>query len=148
MPQERSHKAVQFGPFVMDLESGELRRDGRLVSLRPMATRALLLFVRNPGRLVSREELRRELWGGTAVDWGNGIHQAIRQVRRALGEHGHSYLETVPRRGYRFTANVSEVATLSGSAILGSRGAFYAAGVATPVVGIVLILVFCDMLAA
>lgn len=78
--------------------------------LRPLVTRALCLLVRRRGRLVSRAELRRELWGEAILEWEPGLHQVIRQLRRALGDDARepAYVETVPRRGYRFKARIED----------------------------------------
>lgn len=95
-----------LGRLEFDDTEGVLRRDGRPVPLRPLATAALAILVRRRGRLVTREELRRELWGDTVVDWDGGLNQAMSQVRRALGDDAREpeLLETVPRRGYRLRA--------------------------------------------
>lgn len=108
---------VHFEPFTLDLNSGELRRNGVPVPLRPLATRILLLLAARAGRLVTKEELRHALWGETAVEWEDGLHQLVRQLRRALGDDARdpAYIETVPRRGYRFCGVVeaSRAATVS-----------------------------------
>lgn len=133
---------VRFGPFLLHRGTGELRREGRLVPLRPLATRALMLLVREPDRLVSHEELRRELWGETTVAWSAGSHQTIRQIRVALDDGDRRLVETVPRRGYRFRATVEPAGAAPRprrEARSGIRNAgFYAAGVATPLVLILL----------
>ena len=100
---ETPPQQVRFGPFVVDLASGELERDGRPVPLRPLATKLLLRLVRAEGRLVSHDELRRELWGEAAIEWRTGLHQTVRQVRRALTDRPGSgaWIQTVPWRGYR-----------------------------------------------
>lgn len=110
-------RACRFGAFRLDLVTGELRRhDGAPVPLRPQATRVLRLLVSRRQSLVRREELRRELWGDAATEWEPGIHQVIRQLRRALDDDARdpTYIETVPRRGYRFKAEVEEVEDVEG----------------------------------
>lgn len=123
-------RSCRFGAFRLDFVTGELRRhDGPPVPLRPQATRVLRLLISRRPSLVRREELRRELWGDAATEWEPGIHQVIRQLRRALDDDARNpiYIETVPRRGYRFKADVEEVEEeaavgLSPPAHLGGRG--------------------------
>lgn len=97
---------VRFAEFELDLDRGELWRDGTRCPLRPMATAALCLLIENRHRLVTRDELRRRLWGDTAVEWETGLHQVIRQLRRALGDDAGpgGFIVTVPRRGYAWVA--------------------------------------------
>src|SRR5882724_1249281 len=98
---------MQFGAFDLDLETGELRRRGRAVKLSPKPLQVLALLARSPGRLVTREAIRKELWGSdTFVDFEHALNFCIREVRAALGDHAKRprYVETLPRRGYRFIA--------------------------------------------
>ncbi len=142
------NQLVCFGEFELDLQSGELRCEGEVVALRPLATRCLLLLVSRPGRLVTMEEIRRELWGAAVVEWSAGIHQAIRQIRRALEDDGHEMVETVTRHGYRFRPLVTPAGTprtaVSASGHRGLRG--YAAGFATPIALLSLFVVWCGSL--
>lgn len=99
----------RFDDFEFAVASGELRRNGELVELRPMVATLLELFVRaEPGRLVTREEIRERLWPATVIDFETGINTCIRQLRDALGDSAESprYVQTVPRRGYRFLASM------------------------------------------
>lgn len=101
---------IRFGVFEVDAEAGELRRSGVPVRLSPQPFKLLVLLVRRPGRLVGREEIRRELWPeGTYVDFDQGMNFAIKQVREALGDTAEQprYVQTVPKRGYRFIAPVA-----------------------------------------
>jgi TolB-like protein/Tfp pilus assembly protein PilF len=101
---------VTFGSFEMDLETLELFRRGRRVRLHGQPARVLAILLRHPGELVTREAIRDHLWGsGTHVDYEQGINQAIRHLRAALGDDAEAprYLETLPRLGYRFLAPVS-----------------------------------------
>jgi DNA-binding winged helix-turn-helix (wHTH) protein len=96
-----------FGDFELDVDAGELRRKDRRVKLQPQPFKLLLLLVRKGGTLVSREEIRRELWpDGTFVDYDQAVNFSIRQIRDALGDDADRplYIETVPRRGHRFIA--------------------------------------------
>jgi TolB-like protein/DNA-binding winged helix-turn-helix (wHTH) protein/Tfp pilus assembly protein PilF len=100
---------IRFGPFSLDAESGELRRDGEVVPLAPQPFRLLLALASRPGELVTREELRQQVWGdGTFVDFERGLNFCILQARTALGDDAKqpAYIETLPRRGYRFVAAI------------------------------------------
>jgi TolB-like protein/DNA-binding winged helix-turn-helix (wHTH) protein/Tfp pilus assembly protein PilF len=100
---------VRFGLFELDLESYELRKQGRLVPLRQQAATILGMLVQQPGRLVTRDEIRDRLWGSdTVVEFDQGLNNCIRGIRTALQDHAQSprYVETLPRRGYRFIAPV------------------------------------------
>ncbi len=105
--------AIRFGPFSLDPRSGELRRDGELVPIAPQPFRLLLALTGKPGELVTREELREQVWDdGTFVDFERGLNFCVLQARAALGDDAKqpSYIETLPRRGYRFVANVERAA--------------------------------------
>ena len=101
----------RFGPFEFDPVSGELRNleddgPGSVQRLPPQPARLLALLVERQGELVSREEIRTEIWPGVAVDFDASLHFCIRQVRAALGETADRprYIENLPRRGYRIVA--------------------------------------------
>jgi DNA-binding winged helix-turn-helix (wHTH) protein/TolB-like protein len=100
---------VRFGPFVFDPATGDLAREGRPVRLQPQPARVLAALVARPGDLVTREELRAAVWAdGTFVDFERGLNFCIAQIRAALRDTPESprYIQTVPRRGYRFIAPV------------------------------------------
>ncbi|MGD8375956.1 MAG: winged helix-turn-helix domain-containing protein [Acidobacteriota bacterium] len=100
---------LRFGPFTFDPRTGELTRDGAPARLAAQPARVLGVLLRRPGTLVSRESIQEELWGAeTFVDFDQGINHCIRRIRAALGDRagGARYLETVPRKGYRFVAPV------------------------------------------
>jgi DNA-binding winged helix-turn-helix (wHTH) protein/Flp pilus assembly protein TadD len=101
-------ETYRFGPFELDPRSAELRREGELVPLQLQPARILLLLVERAGELVAREEIRALVWPDRVVDYEHGLNYAIRQIRAALGDDADSpaYIETLPRRGYRFTAGV------------------------------------------
>lgn len=104
---------LQFGPFTLDATTGELRRDGQLVPLAPQPFRLLLALASRPGELVTRDELRQQVWGdGTFVDFERGLNFCVLQARTALGDDAKEpqYIETLPRRGYRFVAALSTAA--------------------------------------
>jgi len=108
----------RFGQFELDLGAGELRRNAARVRLQPQPFKLLGLLVRRAGGLVGRDEIRTELWpDGTFVDFDQSVNFAIKQIREVLGDSAERplYIETIPRRGYRFIApiesGVREVAT-------------------------------------
>jgi DNA-binding winged helix-turn-helix (wHTH) protein/TolB-like protein len=102
-------RRCRFGLFEFDLDSGELRRDGELVKLAPQPTRVLTLLLEQPGELVLRDALKAHVWGDeTFVDFERGLNFCIVQVRGALGDTSDNprFVQTIPRRGYRFIAPV------------------------------------------
>ena len=100
----------EFGPFRLDPTEHTLRRDGRPIPLRPKVFDLLLVLVENRGHLVDKEKLMSSVWTEQFVEEGN-INKNISMLRQALGESdsGHKFIETVPKRGYRFVADVREV---------------------------------------
>src|ERR1700751_2816839 len=99
-----------FGAFRLYPVSGELRKAGALIKLQPQPFRLLLLLVERAGTVVTREEIRRCLWSdSTFVDFEHGINFSINQIRAALADNAEEprYIETLPRRGYRFIATLS-----------------------------------------
>lgn len=104
-----SPTVVRFGPFELDLAKEQLRRDGAVVRLQPQPFRLLTLLVSRSGNVVTREEIRHALWDPeTYVDFDQGVNFTMRQVRAALGDDAERplFVETVPRRGYRFLAPI------------------------------------------
>ena len=106
---DRPGTLYEFGPFRLDAEEGVLLRAGEPVPLTPKAFEMLLRLVERSGHLVGKEELLRQVWPEQFVEEGN-LTQQIFALRRALGESpgGPRYIETVPRRGYRFVAEVRD----------------------------------------
>src|SRR5215469_13099544 len=98
-----------FGPFRIDVSERTLSRDGQIVAITPKAFDLLLVLVRNGGETVDKETLMKEVWPDSFVEEGN-LPVNMTALRRALGERPdeHTYIETVPRRGYRFVAAVTE----------------------------------------
>ena len=113
-----NHYGVRsFGPFTFDPEGGELSRDGYRVRLQPQPALVLAILTDQPGKLVLREEIYRAVWGeDTHVDFEQSLNYCIRQIRAALRDDATDpkYLETIPKRGYRFLASV-EIASGNGS---------------------------------
>ena len=107
-------QVIRFGPFELTLDTGELRKAGRLIKLPPQPSKVLVEIVDRAGRLVTREEIRQKVWGEeTFVDFETGLNHCINQIRTALGDNADEpcYVETVPRRGYRFIAPVEKADT-------------------------------------
>src|SRR5579863_10230967 len=107
------HSRLAFGLFEADLAAGELYRNGRRIPLQEKPFHILALLLERPGEVVTREEVSRELWpDGTHVDFDEGLDTALRKLRYALGDSAQNpvFIETIPRRGYRFLAPVSNAA--------------------------------------
>src|SRR5678815_410433 len=112
-PTPRRNGLLRFGVFEFDAQALELRKNGRLLSVRPQPLTLLALLLERPGDLVSRDEIQRALWpGDTFVDFEQGVNHAIRELRAAIGDTAESprFVQTLPRRGYRFIAPVERPA--------------------------------------
>jgi Tol biopolymer transport system component/DNA-binding winged helix-turn-helix (wHTH) protein len=121
-------KVVRFGTYEVDLRSGELRKNGLKVRLTGQPFQILAILLERPGELVTREELQKRLWpGDTFVDFDRGLNAAVNRVREALGDSAENprFVETLPRRGYRFIGQVEgpppASSTESQSAVDGQR---------------------------
>lgn len=114
---ERESQKLRFGVFEFDNASGELYRDGKVQPrIREQALQILLMLLERPRVLVTREELRDRLWSSdTFVDFDHGLNTAINQLRSALGDSAANprFIQTLPRRGYRFIAPVEIMPNLS-----------------------------------
>lgn len=116
---------LRFESFELDLRTRELRRDGRLVKLQDLPVKLLALLAARPGELVAREEIEKALWGEDQfVDFEHSINTAMRKIREALGESPETprFIETLPRKGYRFIAAVQMID--SGGLSRGAAAAF------------------------
>jgi DNA-binding winged helix-turn-helix (wHTH) protein len=105
-------RGLRFGPFELDLDSRELWKSGVRVKLQLQPFRVLGLLASQPGRLLTRDEIQREVWpDGTFVDFEQALNFCIRQIRCALGDQANTprFIETLPRRGYRFIAPVEAI---------------------------------------
>src|ERR1700751_2112838 len=111
MPLETRFPAtVSFGVFEVDLRSGELRKQGKRIKLQEQPFQVFAVLLQRPGDVVTREELRSQIWPqDTFVDFDNSLNTAINKLREALGDSADNprFIETLPRRGYRFLAQVS-----------------------------------------
>jgi TolB-like protein/Flp pilus assembly protein TadD len=108
-----SNRAVRFGPFELDIRAGHLRKGRAQLHLQPQPFKLLSLLVGRAGQLVTREEIQDQLWEkDTFVDFEQGLNVCIRQIRTALNDTPAAprFVETVPRRGYRFIALATQVA--------------------------------------
>lgn len=116
---KREKRNFRFGVFELDTESGELFRDGTAQPrLRDQAFQILLVLLERPRELVTREQLRERLWSAdTFVDFDHGLNTAINQLRGALGDAAANprFIQTLPRRGYRFIAPVELVSRERGA---------------------------------
>jgi DNA-binding winged helix-turn-helix (wHTH) protein len=109
-PTNPSAQTWRFGAFEFDAHSMELRRAGAPVKLREQSSRILVYLLENAGRMVSRDELRQLLWpSDTFVDFDHSLNTAVMTLRDALGDSADKplYIETLPKKGYRFVAPVS-----------------------------------------
>ena len=104
-----TQKLLRFGVFELNLDSEELRKDGIPIKLPPQPVKILALLASHAGQTVTRDEIQKEIWGDeTYVDFEHGLNQCIKQIRTALNDNADKplYVETLPRRGYRFLAPV------------------------------------------
>lgn len=108
MSQPDNH-LYEFGPFRLNLSERQLFRDGKSVSLTPKAFETLVMLVMKRGHIVEKDDLLKGVWKDTFVEEAN-ISRHVWMLRKTLGENenGQSYIETVPKRGYRFLANLEE----------------------------------------
>ena len=131
----RTKHFYAFGPFRLDSEKRVLVRDGTPVALAPKAAEALLVLVQNAGHLVGKDDLMKQVWPDAFVEVGN-LNKNIFFLRKVLGEWegGRAYIETIPKRGFRFVAPVTEVThaeaapqpqASSGTNLLGKKVSHY-----------------------
>src|SRR5207247_6699683 len=106
MSEPRQQHLYEFGPFCVDTRERVLLRDGKPVPLKPKVYETLLALVSRSGHIVDKEELMRAVWPDVVVE-ENNLTGNIFALRRAFAEY--DCIETVPRRGYRFTADVKQV---------------------------------------
>jgi DNA-binding winged helix-turn-helix (wHTH) protein len=105
-----SPSTLRFGVFELDPRAGELRKEGMKIRLQGQPVNMLVMLLQRPGETVTREELQRKLWpADTFVDFEQGLNNAMKRLRVALDDDAESprFIETVPRRGYRFIGAVN-----------------------------------------
>jgi len=110
MPGPSPQLAIRFGSFEVNPSTGELRKQGIRIKLHEKPLQVLLTLLEHPGEVITRKELQERLWpGDTFVEFENGLNNAISRLREALGDTAESprFIETVPRHGYRFLAEIS-----------------------------------------
>jgi TolB-like protein/Tfp pilus assembly protein PilF len=108
-----NNRRLRFGDFQVDLLSGELRKNGHKVRLQSQPFQLLAVLLERPGEVVTREEVSRRLWPSDSfVDFDHGLGTAVNKLREALGDSADSprFVETLPRRGYRFIGKIDHVA--------------------------------------
>jgi DNA-binding winged helix-turn-helix (wHTH) protein len=119
MPAPPPLPCLRFGVFELDAGASTLRRSGHVVPLRPQALRLLALLAERRGELVTREDARAAIWGPeAAVDVEQGLNDCIKEIRAALRDSARTpvYVETLPRRGYRFVAPIELLVATSPAA--------------------------------
>src|SRR5216683_905678 len=108
--ETQSPTILRFGVFEVDVRAGEVRKQGVRIKLQEQPFHVLTVLLQRPGEVVTREELRNQNWPpDTFVDFDNSLNTAINKLREALGDSADSprFIETLPRRGYRFIAPVT-----------------------------------------
>jgi cholera toxin transcriptional activator len=108
----RVKRGFRFGRWTLDVCSGELGKDGVWLRLQNQPFELLLTLLRQPGEVVLRQQLERQLWpDGTFVDFEHGLNAAVKRLREAIGDSATHprFVETLPRRGYRFIAQVEPI---------------------------------------
>jgi TolB-like protein/DNA-binding winged helix-turn-helix (wHTH) protein/Tfp pilus assembly protein PilF len=121
-----SSRLIRFGVFELDLRSGELQKQGRKIRLEGQPVDVLICLLESPGELVKREELHRKLWpADTFVNFEHGLNAAVKRLRQALNDSaGHPrFVETLPRRGYRFIAPIHIVDVGGDGSVVSEGGA-------------------------
>src|SRR5712675_1555733 len=124
--ETRSSAILRFGVFEVDVRAGELRKQGVRVKLQEQPFHLLTVLLQCPGEMVTREELRNQNWpADTFVDFDNSLNTAINKLREALGDSADNprFIETLPRRGYRFIAQVTGMDGTTGGSATGGRAA-------------------------
>ena len=114
-----SSEVVRFGDFRVDLRTGELWNDGRKLNLQEQPFHVLAVLLERPGQLVTRDELMKRLWpSDTFVDFDHSLNKAVNRLREVLEDSAESprFIETLPRRGYRFIATVEGLVSIADSA--------------------------------
>ncbi len=107
---------VRFGAFEADVQTGELRKDGVKLKFSGQPFQVLAILLERPGDVVTREELQKRLWPDTFVDVERNLNTAVNKIREVLGDSAESprFVETLPRRGYRFIAPVGHLGGAAG----------------------------------
>jgi DNA-binding winged helix-turn-helix (wHTH) protein len=106
-----SPQIFRFGDYALDVRAGELRKSGHRIKLQDQPCQILAILLQHPGEVVTREELREKLWPeNTFVDFDHSVNTAVKKLRQALNDEADKprFIETLPRRGYRFIGVMAE----------------------------------------
>src|SRR5215469_4208567 len=107
-----SPRRFRFGVYELDVRAGELRKNGLTIKLQKQPLQVLKILLGQPGEIITREELRNQLWpADTFVDFDHSLNSAVQRLRDVLGDSGNNprYIETLPRYGYRFISQIEEI---------------------------------------
>lgn len=121
-PSNREARLLRFGVFEVDLDTGELRKNGARVRLQEQPFQVLTALLQNAGQVVTRDQLREEIWpADTFVDFDHSLNTAVNKIRESLGDSASSprFVETLARRGYRFIAPVNSIAAAAAESAAG-----------------------------
>jgi DNA-binding winged helix-turn-helix (wHTH) protein len=124
---------LRFGSFSVDARAGEIFKKGKKLEVQPQPLQVLVSLLANAGEVVTREELRQKIWpADTFVDFEHSLNTAIKKLRQALGDNAArpKYIETLPRRGYRFRGKLEASGEKAGASVATSASA--SANVARP----------------
>src|SRR5262249_48193439 len=114
-----SPRRYRFGAYELDVRAGELRKNGLKIKLQKQPLQILNALLERPGEVITREELRNQLWpADTFVDFDHGLNSAVKRLRDVLGDAGDNprFIETLPRYGYRFIGPVDRADSGTNSA--------------------------------
>src|SRR6201994_2387899 len=131
-------RIVRFDAFEADVQTGELRKDGVRLKFSGQPFQVLAILLERPGDVVTREELQKRLWPDTFVDVERNLNTAVNKIREVLGDSAESprFVETLPRRGYRFIAPVQTDIPLQDNMLIETRSMWKStAGWLLPVFG-------------
>src|SRR5215467_4154465 len=117
-------QVIRFATFEVDLHAQELRKAGLRLKLSGQPFQVLAILLEQPGTVVTREELQKRLWPDTFVDVDHNLNTAINKIREALGDSSENprFVETLPRRGYRFIGSIAANGTAAEVALAASTG--------------------------
>jgi DNA-binding winged helix-turn-helix (wHTH) protein len=113
-------RVIRFGVFEVDLQAGELRRSGLRIKLQEQPFKILVLLLEHPGELITRDEFHRRLWpADTFVEYDHSLNSSVKKLRQALGDDSDNprFIETLPRRGYRFIVPIEGNAPAPGAVL-------------------------------
>jgi len=149
-PNNLAPHIIRFGVFEADFRAGELRKSGARIKLEGQPIQILALLLERPGELVTREELQQKLWpADTFVDFEHSINRAMKRLREALGDSAETprYVETLPRRGYRFIYPINGTAAVVSPPIPWWRRPWALGGFALAAAGMLLAAVLASNVA-